>query len=85
MNIKFETRARKEYEFFKKNDKNTLRKIIQLIENIKITPYEGLGKPEALKNNLSGYWSRRINQEHRLVYKIEDNTIIIVASCRFHY
>ena len=85
MEIKFELRARKEYEFFKKHDKNILCKIIELLENIKLHPYSGLGKPEPLKHQLSEYWSRRITKEHRLVYKIEGDVIIIIASCRSHY
>ncbi len=51
---------------------------------LRVQPFDGIGKPEKLKGNLSGYWSRRITQEHRLVYKYEDDTLII-ASCRFHY
>jgi toxin YoeB len=66
------------------NDKKIAKKIISLIKDIERTPYEGLGKPEPLKHNLSGYWSRRITDEHRLVYKVEDNTIQIV-SCKYHY
>ncbi|MBU5274826.1 Txe/YoeB family addiction module toxin [Levilactobacillus brevis] len=55
-----------------------------LIKSIDRTPFEGLGKPEALRNDLSGYWSRRITQEHRLVYRIKDDEIQIL-SCRYHY
>ncbi|MDR3334934.1 MAG: Txe/YoeB family addiction module toxin [Treponema sp.] len=65
-------------------DKNVFKKIRSLIKDIEQTPFKGLGKPEPLKHNLSGYWSRRITEEHRLVYKIENNTIIIV-SCKYHY
>lgn len=83
--VKFEAGARKEMAFFERHNKILFEKIIVLIEDIKLHPYSGLGKPEALKNSLSGYWSRRINKEHRLVYKVEGNTIIIIASCRFHY
>lgn len=59
-------------------------KISQLLANIVETPYEGLGKPEALKHNYAGYWSRRINKEHRLIYQVTE-TEIIVVSCKFHY
>jgi len=67
----------------KTNDRISLR-INRLIENIQKTPFTGLGKPEPLKHELSGYWSRRITDEHRLVYKIMDNCIVI-AQCRYHY
>lgn len=70
--------------FWAKNDLKQLKRIIQLIENIQQNPFEGLGKPEALKHDLKGFWSRRIDSEHRLVYKVTDTDIIIIA-CRFHY
>jgi toxin YoeB len=65
-------------------DKKIAKKIIVLIRDISRNPYSGLGKPEPLKYELSGYWSREINQEHRLVYRVEDN-IIEILSCKFHY
>ena len=61
-----------------------LRKINELIKDIQRTPFEGRGKPEPLKYDLAGFWSRRINREHRLVYQVVNNTILIY-SCRFHY
>ena len=61
-----------------------IRKINDLIKDIQRTPFEGIGKPEPLKFDLAGYWSRRIDQEHRLVYQIVENEIIIIA-CRYHY
>jgi toxin YoeB len=61
-----------------------MRRIIKLIKEIQRKPFEGIGKPEPLKHNLSGYWSRRINQEHRLVYKVADDALLI-ALCRYHY
>jgi toxin YoeB len=67
-----------------KNNKKVYDKIIELIKDIKRSPFEGLGKPESLKYNLSGCWSRRITEEHRLVYKIENNDIIVL-SCKDHY
>ena len=82
--ILFEKVAFEDVAFWMKNDVRMLKKIIQLLENIQQTPYEVLGKPEALKHTLQGYWSRRIDAEHRLVYRIEEISIIIV-SCRFHY
>lgn len=65
-------------------DKQLYRKIIALIKDIQHTPFSGLGKPEPLRHELQGYWSRRINDEHRLVYKVTDDDII-VAACKYHY
>ena len=61
-----------------------LKRINNLIKDISRSPFDGIGKPEMLKHALSGYWSRRINDEHRLVYKVEDESILI-AQCKFHY
>ena len=66
------------------NDKKVAKKIILLIKDISRTPFSGIGKPEPLKYELSGYWSREITKEHRLVYKTEDD-IIEILSCKFHY
>jgi toxin YoeB len=66
------------------DNKKIAKKITNLIKDIARTPYTGLGKPEPLKYELSGYWSREITQEHRLVYKVENETIEII-SCKFHY
>ena len=77
--------AWKDYMYcHQQNDKATIRKINNLIKSIDRTPFEGLGKPEALRNDLSGYWLRRITQEHRLVYRIKDDEIQIL-SCLYHY
>lgn len=84
MNILFTKSGWEDYIYWQSTDKQMLKKINELIKNIKTTPFEGKGKPEALKFNLTGYWSRRINNEHRLVYKFEDNTLIILQ-CRYHY
>ena len=73
-----------DYLWFQDNDRKLLKKINGLIKEIKRTPFEGTGKPEPLRANLSEYWSRRINSEHRLVYGVSEDTIIII-SCRFHY
>jgi toxin YoeB len=73
-----------DYLFWQQVDKKTLKKINELIKAIQRTPFEGIGKPEALKENLSGWWSRRINLEDRLVYKVEQNRIVILQ-CRKHY
>jgi toxin YoeB len=70
--------------FWVNNDKKIVTKIFKLIEVCKATPFEGIGKLEALKHEYSGCWSRRIDQEHRLVYKVEDDSLIILQ-CRYHY
>ncbi len=84
MRIKFTQKAKKQYEYWIDNDRTILKKINELIKNIQKTPFEGLGKPEPLKFGLNDYWSRRINQEHRLVYKYEEE-ILIIIQCRYHY
>ena len=82
--IVFEPNAFTQYADWAVADKDLFRKITKLVEEISRHPFEGSGKPEALKHKLKGYWSRRINQEHRIVYKVTDDSII-VFSCRFHY
>lgn len=84
MKIIFSELAWDEYLYWQKTDKKILNRINELIKVITRTPFEGVGKPEPLKHSLSGYWSRRINDEHRLVYKIEDDQMLI-AQCRLHY
>jgi toxin YoeB len=89
MQIVFTPKARKDLDFWiKSGNKGILNKIYSLIQDIQIHPYEGIGKPEQLKHNLTGRWSRRINQEHRIIYKIVDeNTIEIlnIISLKGHY
>ena len=82
--IIFESSAFEDYNQWTRLDKKIHRKIIALIKDINRSPFSGLGKPEALKHQYSGYWSRRINDEHRLIYKVTDTDIIIVA-CKYHY
>lgn len=85
LNITFTPTAFKDYEYWLKQDKKLLKKINSLIKSIQRDGIlEGEGKPEPLKGNLQGYCSRRINHEHRLVYTMKDNQIIIIA-CRYHY
>jgi toxin YoeB len=72
------------YLYWQVQDKKTLKRINRLIKDTLASPFDGIGKPEPLKENLSGYWSRRIDSTHRLVYKVTDDFIIIV-SCRYHY
>lgn len=74
----------KDYLYWQSQDRKTLKRINKLIEETKRHPFEGIGKPEPLKANLSGYWSRRVDDKNRLVYSVEDDSIIIL-SCRFHY
>lgn len=73
-----------DYLYWQKIDKKILLRINKLIQSIQRTPFEGLGDPEPLKHQLSGFWSRRIDKEHRLVYKISDESIMVVQ-CRYHY
>ena len=84
MKIVFSTNAWEDYLYWQKTDKKILKKINKLIKDIQRNKYEGLGKPESLKHILSGYWSRRITNEHRLVYKIEQNSILM-AQLRYNY
>jgi len=84
MKVVFLDEAWADYCYWQTGDKKILRKINDLIKDIQRSPYVGIGKPEPLKGNLSGYWSRRIDLEHRLVYFKEPDAIVIVA-CRFHY
>jgi toxin YoeB len=84
MRLVFTTKSWDDYLYWQQNNKQILKKINQLIKDIKREPFSGLGKPEPLKHELSGFWSRRITDEHRLVYEVSDNTISIV-SCRYHY
>jgi len=84
MNLTFSSKAWDSYLYWQKTDKLVLKRINTLIKEIQRNPYEGIGKPELLKHSLSGYWSRRINDEHRIVYKITDENIL-VAQLRYHY
>ncbi|HIF9541614.1 TPA: Txe/YoeB family addiction module toxin [Photobacterium damselae] len=84
MMINFTPNAWDDYLYWQSQDKKTLKRINKLIENCVRTPFEGIGKPEPLKDNLSVYWSRRIDDTHRLVYKATQDTLVIVA-VRFHY
>ena len=82
--IIFEPKAKDEYEQWKHENKTVVDKIKKLIADIKKTPFKGIGKPEPLKHELQGYWSRRIDGVHRLVYSVTDDAIIITA-CKYHY
>lgn len=82
--LQFDNEAFDDFMDWLTQDKKTYLKIIKLLKEIRRTPFEGEGKPEALKHNLSGFWSRRITQEHRLVYEVTDE-VIRVISVRDHY
>lgn len=73
-----------DYLYWQGQDKKTLKRINKLIADTKRAPFEGIGKPEALRENLSGFWSRRIDDSNRLVYAVDDKHLTIIA-CRFHY
>ncbi|MDA0242025.1 MAG: Txe/YoeB family addiction module toxin [Chloroflexi bacterium] len=83
-NLEFEPRAFEDLAWWIREERKTAVRIMRLIENIQQTPFDGLGKPEPLKHELSGLWSRRIDTEHRLVYEILEDKIRILA-CRYHY
>lgn len=82
--ISFTTTAINEYNEWIKENPAVAGKIIELIKDISRSPFSGIGKPEALKGNYKGFWSRRITQEHRLIYKVESDSVFIVK-CRGHY
>lgn len=84
MRLAWDERAWDEYCYWQKQDKKTLRRINELIKSIRRTPYEGIGKPEPLRENLQGWWSRRIDDSNRIVYRVAKDTVI-VASCKNHY
>lgn len=84
MRLIFAEQAWEDCLYWQKTDKKILNRINALIKDIKRSPFEGLGKPEPLKHALFGYWSRRINDEHRIVYRIEADSLLI-AQLRYHY
>ena len=84
MNIQFSSRGFEDYVYWQNFDKRILKKVNDLLRYISCNPYEGIGKPEPLKYVLSGFWSRRITDEYRLVYRVEGN-VIKVAQVRYHY
>lgn len=84
MKLIFSENAWDDYLYWQKTDKKNLKRINQLISDIQRSPFEGIGKPEPLKHALSGYWSRRIDCEHRLVYRTDDDAVFI-AQLRYHY
>ena len=84
MRILWDERAWEEYLSWQGEDKKTLKRINALIKDIQRNPFDGIGKPEPLKEDMSGWWSRRIDEANRLVYKVE-NDVAVIASCKSHY
>jgi len=84
MKLTFSSQAWDDCLYWQKVDKTTLKRINTLVKDIQRTPFAGIGRPELLKHSFSGYWSRRIDSEHRLVYKVIDNHVLI-AQLRYHY
>lgn len=89
MNIEFTKNAWEDFEYWIESDKDIINKIKELLKSIRENPLKGIGKPEPLKFGLKGYWSRRITQEHRLVYKVTGTKRVdqkcTIIQCRFHY
>jgi len=84
LNLVFSEHAWEDYLHWQQADRGMLRRINALIRDIQRAPFEGIGKPEPLRHNLSGYWSRRITDEHRIVYRIEEDAVFILQ-LRYHY
>lgn len=82
--IKFSANAWNDYLYWQAKNMKMANKIAEIINDIRRNPFTGIGQPEPLKHQLSGYWARRITQEHRLVYKVDDS-VIAIAQCRYHY
>lgn len=84
MKYVFTDESWEDYQYWLKTDRNKLKRINQLLKDIARHPFDGIGKPEPLKFKYSGFWSRRIDDEHRLIYRVKDDEIQI-AKCRYHY
>ncbi|MBK0416988.1 MULTISPECIES: Txe/YoeB family addiction module toxin [Chromobacterium] len=84
MQIKFDDNAWEDYLYWQQSSKPTLKRINALIKDIQRNPFEGIGKPEPLKHQFAGFWSRRIDDEHRLVYAVQSN-VLTILQCRYHY
>lgn len=85
MKINFTETGWIDYLYWQEQDKKTLKRINKLIQDIERGSYEGIGKPEPLKSDLSGWWSRRIDSTNRIVYRIRDDSVLEIAQCRGHY
>ncbi|MCP1292935.1 Txe/YoeB family addiction module toxin [Chromobacterium sp. S0633] len=84
MQIKFDDNAWEDYLYWQQSSKPTLKRINTLIKAIQRNPFEGIGKPEPLKHQFAGFWSRRIDDEHRLVYSVQSN-VLTILQCHYHY
>ena len=84
MKLIFSEHAWDDYHYWEETERQVLKRINRLIQEIRREPFSGSGKPEPLKHGLSGYWSRRINDEHRIVYRVPDDAVLI-AQLRYHY
>lgn len=84
MNVTFTPTALDDLRYWLKTDKRQAERVLALLEEIRRTPFEGAGKPEPLRFQLAGCWSRRIDREHRLVYQVEETELVVIA-CRYHY
>lgn len=84
MKLIYEKSFIEEIRWFSKNDPRNLKKVKKLLQNIQESPFEGMGKPEPLKHEFAGYWSRRIDRKNRIIYKVNENSIWLI-SCRGHY
>ncbi|OGI55464.1 MAG: toxin YoeB [Candidatus Muproteobacteria bacterium RIFCSPHIGHO2_12_FULL_60_33] len=84
MTLRWADEALEDYRWWLKHDARLHRRVNKLIDAIEKEPFRGIGKPEPLRHEWSGYWSRRINEEHRLIYKVEKG-VIFIAACRYHY
>ncbi|MCR9254537.1 MAG: Txe/YoeB family addiction module toxin [Alphaproteobacteria bacterium] len=85
MKIVFHALAWDDYLYWQATDKKRLRKLNELTRSCQRTPFDGIGKPEPLKGVLSGFWSRRLDQEHRLVYRVVEDDVLEIVQCRYHY
>ncbi len=84
MNITFTPQGWEDYQYWQKHDKRVLKRIHELMKDIARSPFEGIGKPEPLKHNLSGCWSRRISEEHRIIYQVSNDSVVFMQF-RYHY
>ena len=84
-NLEFDPDAFEDLEWWIEHDRRIALRIMKLVREVLRTPYEGTGQPEPLKHELAGCWSRRINQEHRLVYQVIEESKVRILACRFHY
>lgn len=84
MNVTFTPTALDDLRYWIKTDKRQAERVLALLEEVRRSPFEGTGKPEPLRFQLAGCWSRRIDREHRLVYQVEEKEIVVIA-CRYHY